>query len=245
MFIFLQYSAPDKYGMTEITTQLIDVKQRIRDAASTYGRDPDSIQLLAISKTRPSSDIEAAYRSGQRAFGENYLQDALPKIEALAHLEIEWHFIGAIQSNKTADIARHFSWVHTLEREKIARRLNDQRPAELPPLNVFIQVNISGEASKSGIKPTEVASLAAIIAELPNINLRGLMAIPSPETTFEAQSSNFKALFGLQTQLIEQGFQLDNLSIGMSNDLEAAVAEGATWLRIGSAIFGQRSPAKS
>jgi hypothetical protein len=226
--------------MADIQQRLNEVRDRIQRAEQAHGRRPGSVQLLAVSKTHPVGAIREAVAAGQRAFGENYLQDALQKIDALTDLELEWHFIGAIQSNKTRDIATHFAWVHTLEREKIARRLNAQRPAHLPPLNVCLQVNISGEASKTGLAPAAVAELAAAVSDLPHLRLRGLMAIPRVETDPARQRRAFRALAMLQQQLIAGGLALDTLSMGMSNDLEAAIAEGATIVRIGTAIFGGR-----
>ncbi|MGD9000234.1 MAG: YggS family pyridoxal phosphate-dependent enzyme [Granulosicoccaceae bacterium] len=226
--------------MADIQQRLNKVRDRIQRAEQTHGRHPGSVQLLAVSKTHPVEAIREAVAAGQRAFGENYLQDALQKIDALTDLELEWHFIGAIQSNKTRDIATHFDWVHTLEREKIARRLSAQRPVHLPPLNVCLQVNISGEASKAGLDPAAVAELAATVSDLPRLRLRGLMAIPQAETDPARQRRAFRALATLQQQLIAGGLLLDTLSMGMSNDLEAAIAEGATIVRIGTAIFGER-----
>ncbi|WP_126452578.1 YggS family pyridoxal phosphate-dependent enzyme [Sulfuriflexus mobilis] len=227
--------------MTDITSRLLAVKQRIEQAAQRSDRNPDSVQLLAVSKTRPAEDIRQAHAAGQRAFGENYLQDALPKIAALADLDLEWHFIGAIQSNKSRDIAQHFDWVHTVERVKIARRLNEQRPPGAAPLNICLQVNISQEASKAGVSPDEVLPLARAIATLPNLRLRGLMAIPAASDDVAIQRAAFRALYACQQQLIAEGFELDTLSMGMSDDLEAAIAEGSTLVRIGTAIFGTRS----
>jgi pyridoxal phosphate enzyme (YggS family) len=204
--------------------------------------------LLAVSKTfGPEAVIEAA-QAGQQAFGENYLQEALEKIravqEAAPHLKLEWHYIGPIQSNKTRAIAEHFDWVHSVDREKIAQRLSEQRPAHLSPLNICIQVNISGEASKSGVAPEQVAQLAQAIAVLPGLKLRGLMAIPEPGETFEQQRIPFAKLRELFNRLREQGFALDVMSMGMSADMDAAIAEGANIVRIGTAIFGQRGYAK-
>jgi pyridoxal phosphate enzyme (YggS family) len=227
--------------MTDITSRLLQVQKRIEQTARSCGREPGSVQLLAVSKTRPADDIRQAHAAGQRAFGENYLQDALPKIAELADLDLEWHFIGAIQSNKTRDIAQHFDWVHTVERDKIARRLNDQRPEGAPPLNICLQVNISREESKAGVSPEEVLPLARAVSELPNLRLRGLMAIPAASHDVEAQCAAFRALRECQQQLVAEGFELDTLSMGMSDDLEAAIAEGSTIVRIGTAIFGVRN----
>jgi len=228
--------------MSSISQHFDQVQQRITDAARAAGRDPATIQLLAISKTRPLADIQSAIAAGQYAFGENYLQDALPKIAALADSKIllEWHFIGAIQSNKTRDIAANFDWVHTLEREKIARRLSEQRPAGMMPIQVCLQVNISGETSKSGLNPEAVETLAKIVNDLPGLQLRGLMAIPAATNDADAQLKAFARLRALYEHLRQQGYPLDTLSMGMSNDLEAAIAEGSTLVRIGTAIFGSR-----
>jgi hypothetical protein len=228
--------------MTDITSRLKTVKQRIEQATMACGREPASVQLLAVSKTRPAADIRAAHAAGQQAFGENYLQDALPKIAELADLPLEWHFIGAIQSNKTRDIAEHFDWVHTVEREKIACRLNEQRPQGAVPLNICLQVNISREESKAGVNPDEVLPLARAVSELPNLRLRGLMAIPAVTDDVEVQRAAFRALRECQERLIADGFKLDTLSMGMSGDLEAAITEGSTIVRIGTAIFGPRNP---
>jgi pyridoxal phosphate enzyme (YggS family) len=228
--------------MTDITSRLLQVQKRIEQTARACGRERGSVQLLAVSKTRPADDIREAHAAGQQAFGENYLQDALPKIAELADLGLEWHFIGAIQSNKTRDIAQHFDWVHTVERDKIARRLNDQRPEGASPLNICLQVNISREESKAGVGPDEVLSLARAVSELPNLRLRGLMAIPAATDDVEVQRAAFRALRECQQQLVAEGFELDTLSMGMSDDLEAAIAEGSTMVRIGTAIFGPRNP---
>jgi len=240
--LHFQYSVPEYFDMSRISQQLDRVQHRISNAALAAGRDPATVHLLAISKTRPIEDIQHAMAAGQHAFGENYLQDALPKIAALADAEapVEWHFIGAIQSNKTRDIANNFDWVHTLEREKIARRLSEQRPGTLPPLQVCLQVNISAESSKSGMPPDEVEALAARVVELPGLQLRGLMAIPAATENVAAQREAFSALNKLYQSLIKQGYELDTLSMGMSNDLEAAILEGSTLVRIGTAIFGSR-----
>jgi hypothetical protein len=198
------------------------------------------VQLLAVSKTRPAEDIRAALQAGQTRFGESYLQDALPKIEALDGEAIEWHFIGPIQSNKTRDIARHFAWVHSVDRLKIARRLSEQRPDNLPPLNICLQINISGEVSKSGVVPQDAGSLAQAIAELPRLRLRGLMAIPAAVADEAQQRIPFSRMRKLYESLNHHGLHLDTLSMGMSNDFEVAIEEGATIVRIGSAIFGPR-----
>lgn len=202
------------------------------------------MQLLAVSKTFGPEAVLEAVAAGQRAFGENYLQEALDKIGAVQRAgapALDWHFIGPIQSNKTRPIAEHFSWVHTVEREKIAQRLSEQRPAGMAPLNICLQVNISGEASKSGVTPDEVAALAHKVAALPNLRLRGLMAIPEPAGEFAQQRAPFARLRALYEQLRADGLALDTLSMGMSADLRAAVFEGATIVRVGSAIFGARN----
>jgi len=197
-----------------------------------------------VSKTCPAAAVREAYDAGLRDFGENYVQEALAKIAALAPLrgEIAWHLIGPLQSNKTREVAANFDWVHSVDRLKLAQRLSEQRPAHLPPLQVCLQVNISGEASKSGVAPGEAAALAHAVAALPRLRLRGLMAIPEPAGDFEAQRAPHRALRELMNALQAQGLALDTLSMGMSADLEAAVAEGATWVRVGTAIFGARAP---
>ena len=198
-------------------------------------------QLLAVSKTRPVEEIEAAYKAGQQAFGENYLQEALAKMSALDKLSISWHFIGAIQSNKTREIANAFDWVHSVERIKIARRLSEQRNPELEPLNICLQVNICNENTKSGVRHNEFTDLAREVANLPNLKLRGLMAIPEKVESLDMQRSIFRKMQQTMTELNQQGLDLDTLSMGMSNDMEAAIAEGATIVRIGTAIFGPRT----
>lgn len=226
--------------MSTVSQRLAAVRARITQAEKRAGRSPGSVQLLAVSKTQPAAVLREAYAAGQRHFGESYLQEALPKMQALADLAITWHFIGPIQSNKTRDIARHFDWVHSVDREKIARRLNEQRPADLEPLNICLQVNISDEPNKSGIAPADITSLAASCATLSRLRLRGLMAIPAPEPDPDRQRRPFRQLHELQVKLNQQGFRLDTLSIGMSDDLEAAILEGATLVRIGTAVFGER-----
>jgi PLP dependent protein len=221
--------------MRSIHDNLQAVRARIARAAQAAGRDPLGVTLLAVSKTHPAALVEQALAAGQRAFGENYVQEALEKIDALASNSIEWHLIGPLQSNKTRLVAARFDWVHTVESEKIARRLSDQRPAGMAPLNALIQVNVSGEASKSGVAPGGVAALAAAIAFLPNLKLRGLMAIPEPG----AGVDRYRELKNLYERLKSE-FRFDTLSVGMSDDLEAAIAEGATMVRIGTAIFGTR-----
>ncbi len=222
--------------------RLEQVQRQINQALSDNQRPADAAVLLAVSKTRPASDILELYRLGQRRFGENYLQEALEKIAQLGDYDIEWHFIGPIQSNKTRDIASHFSWVHSVDRLKVARRLSEQRPEGLPPLSICLQVNVSGEVSKSGCSLSELPQLAAAVSELPNIELRGLMAIPAPSNDAGQQRLPFRTLREAMQELNAGGLQLDTLSMGMSGDLEAAIAEGATLVRIGTALFGPRKP---
>lgn len=216
----------------------------IAEAAHHAGRDPSSVTLLAVSKTFGAEAVIEAAEAGQRAFGENYLQEALDKQQAVQvlrpDLALEWHFIGPIQSNKTRPVAEHFAWAHAVDREKIARRLSEQRPADLPPLNICLQVNVSGEASKSGVAPDELPALAQAVAELPKLRLRGLMAIPEPADDFKVQRKPFALLRELQQQLTVRGIITDTLSMGMTSDMQAAIAEGATIVRIGTAIFGKR-----
>ncbi len=223
--------------MSTIAENISTLAERIRSAAQAVQRDPASVGLLAVSKTKPASDLREAYDAGLRDFGENYLQEALGKQAELSDLSLIWHFIGPIQSNKTRAIAEHFAWVHSVDRLKIAQRLSEQRPPELPPLNICIQVNVSGEASKSGCSPEDLPALAQAISALPNLRLRGLMAIPEPTDDRDEQNASFAAVSTLQAQL---GLPLDTLSMGMSHDLEAAIAQGATWVRIGTALFGAR-----
>jgi PLP dependent protein len=230
--------------MGSIDNNLQEVKRRIASACQQAGRGAQSVTLLAVSKTFGADSVRLALAAGQHAFGENYVQEALDKIEALADLrsQIEWHLIGPLQSNKTRAVAEAFDWVHSVDRLKIAQRLAEQRPAFLPPLQVCLQVNISGEASKSGLLPAEVAAVAAAVAALPaeRIRLRGLMAIPEPAGDLAAQRAPHRALRELLAGLNDGGLALDTLSMGMSADLEAAVAEGATVVRVGTAIFGGR-----
>jgi len=226
--------------MANIQANLRQVRQRIAEAEIRFGRAAGSVRLLAVSKTRPADDLLAAVAAGQTHFGESYLQEALDKITALADPALEWHFIGPIQANKTRRIAEHFDWVHSIDRLKIAQRLGEQRPHDLPPLQVCLQVNISGEASKSGVTPAEVPDLARAVAALPGLRLRGLMAIPAPEPDFERQRATFRTVRQLLEQLQQTGLPLDTLSMGMSGDMEAAIAEGATIVRIGTDIFGHR-----
>lgn len=224
--------------MSTIATNIAKVGARIREAAQAVARDPDKVQLLAVSKTQPADAIRQASAAGQRDFGENYLQEALEKQAGLSDLPLIWHFIGPIQSNKTKLIAEHFDWVHSVDRLKIAQRLSEQRPPELAPINICLQVNVSGEASKSGCDPQDVPELAQAIAALPRLHLRGLMTIPEPTDDPAEQRAAFSRLRQLQGEL---DLDLDTLSMGMSQDLEAAIAEGATWVRIGTALFGARA----
>ena len=223
--------------MSTIADNLSALAARIASAAQAAGRDPASIQLLAVSKTKPASAIREIHAAGVRDVGENYLQEALTKQDALRDLPLIWHFIGPIQSNKTKAIAEHFDWVHSVDRLKIAQRLSEQRPASLAPLNICLQVNVSGEDSKSGCAPADLPALAKAVASLPNLRLRGLMAIPEPTDDRAVQEAAFASLRDLQQGL---GLGLDTLSMGMSHDLESAIAQGATWVRIGTALFGAR-----
>jgi pyridoxal phosphate enzyme (YggS family) len=223
--------------MSTIADNISQVSARIAAAARQAQREPSQVGLLAVSKTKPATAIREAFAAGVRDFGENYLQEALSKQEELADLPLIWHFIGPIQSNKTRAIAEHFAWVHSVDRLKIAQRLSEQRPSTLAPLNVCIQVNVSGEASKSGCAPDDVQALATAIQALPNLHLRGLMAIPEPTDDPAAQDAAFARVRALQQDL---QLPLDTLSMGMSHDLEAAIAQGATWVRIGTALFGAR-----
>ncbi|MCF5052787.1 YggS family pyridoxal phosphate-dependent enzyme [Pseudomonas syringae] len=223
--------------MSTIADNIGQVSQRIRAAADAVQRDASSIHLLAVSKTKPAQAVREAYAAGMRDFGENYLQEALGKQAELTDLPLSWHFIGPIQSNKTRAIAENFAWVHSVDRLKIAQRLSEQRPADLPPLNICIQVNVSGEASKSGCTPADLPALANAISALPRVKLRGLMAIPEPTDDRAAQDAAFATVRDLQAGL---NLALDTLSMGMSHDLESAIAQGATWVRIGTALFGAR-----
>ncbi len=227
--------------MKNIEKNLNDIHARIAAAATACERDPDSVSLLAVSKRKPASDIRLAFATGQVEFGENYLQEALQKMQELEDLDISWHFIGAIQSNKTRNIAEAFDWVHCIDRAKIARRLSEQRPPQLAPLNVCIQVNLDHEASKAGIDLAELPELAHAIDPLPGIRLRGLMTIPAPREDVAGQREAFARLADALLSLRKQGIDCDTLSMGMTGDMEAAIAEGATLVRIGTAIFGERS----
>jgi pyridoxal phosphate enzyme (YggS family) len=226
--------------MTTIALTLQAVRERIDRAAHAAGRSAAAVSLLAVSKTFPESYIEDAFSAGQRAFGESYAQEGVKKITSLRQLGLDWHFIGPIQSNKTSVIAEYFAWVHSVDRARIANRLAAARPASLPPLNVCIQVNVSGEGSKSGVAPGEERALARAISELPGLRLRGLMAIPEPTSDAGLQRGRFALLRELKDGLVAEGHALDTLSMGMSDDLEAAIAEGATIVRVGTAIFGGR-----
>ncbi|NNA09700.1 YggS family pyridoxal phosphate-dependent enzyme [Pseudomonas lundensis] len=223
--------------MSTIADNIAQVEARIRAAALAVQRDVTSVRLLAVSKTKPAAALRDAYAAGLRDFGENYLQEARAKQVELADLPLCWHFIGPIQSNKTRDIAEHFAWVHSVDRLKIAQRLSEQRPDGLPPLNICIQVNVSGEASKSGCAPADLPALAHAISALPRLTLRGLMAIPEPTDERAEQDAAFAKVRELQEGL---NMGLDTLSMGMSHDLESAIAQGATWVRIGTALFGAR-----
>lgn len=228
--------------MSTIAENIAKVGVRIREAAQASQRDCGSIGLLAVSKTKPAAAVREAFAAGAQDFGENYLQEALDKQAELYDLPLTWHFIGPIQSNKTKAIAEHFSWVHSVDRLKIAERLSAQRPAHLPALNICLQVNVSGEASKSGCHPDELPALAQAVTQLPNLRLRGLMTIPEPTDDPIEQRAAFARLRELQQGL---NLGLDTLSMGMSHDMEAAIAEGATWVRIGTALFGARDYSKT
>jgi len=227
--------------MTTIPTQLNAVHERMAAACQAAARSADSVTLLAVSKTFPTSAIEAAFAAGQTAFGENYIQEAVQKITALRHLPLQWHCIGPIQSNKSRLVAEHFDWVHTVDRLKIAQRLSEQRPAHLAPLQLCLQVNVDGGANKSGLAPNEVQTLAREVVQLPRVQLRGLMCIPEPAADFEAQKAVFLRARDLFNHVNQAGAALDTLSMGMSGDLEAAIACGSTMVRVGSAIFGGRT----
>lgn len=224
-----------------IADNINHVRHEIVLLEQRYHREPQSVQLLAVSKTKPAADIVAAYQAGQRKFGENYVQEAVDKTVELANYsDIEWHFIGPIQSNKSRQIAENMAWVHSVDREKIARRLSEQRPSDMPPLNVLIQVNISGEDSKSGIELDALNEMVALVSSLPNLVLRGLMAIPAPQQSEEQQIQVYAPLAQAYQQLCLQYPTVDTLSIGMSDDLAAAIASGSTMVRVGTAIFGAR-----
>lgn len=233
--------------MNDIAHNLTQVRDRISTAAERCGRDRQEITLLAVSKTKPAGAIEEAIAAGQRAFGENYVQEGVEKVRyfrAAGHGDLQWHFIGPLQSNKSRQVAEHFDWCHTVDRLRIASRLSEQRPADLPPLNVLIQVNISDEESKSGIALQEVDALAAQVVELPRLRLRGLMAIPAPESEYERQFAVAHQMAVAFARLKQRYATVDTLSLGMSDDMEAAVAAGSTMVRIGTAIFGARDYTK-
>ena len=225
---------------SNVRDRLVETRNRIASAAMRYGRDPDSVRLIAVSKSQPAAAIRTLAELGQREFGENYVQEALPKLAELGELGLTWHFIGQLQTNKTRAVAEHFHWVHTLDRERIAVRLSEQRSPHAAPLNICIQVRLADEPGKGGISKTELAPLARRVVELPRLQLRGLMCIPPPREDFEAQRQLFAELADCAQELRGQGIPLDTLSMGMSGDLEAAVAAGATCVRIGTAIFGER-----
>lgn len=225
----------------EIRANLVVVSQQIEELEQQYDRTAGSVRLLAVSKTKPVAAIQAAYDVGQKAFGENYVQEAVEKHHALSHLDdIEWHFIGPIQSNKSRLIAESMDWVHSVDREKIARRLSEQRPDSMPPLNVCIQINISGEESKAGVSLSELNDMVTLISRLPNLQLRGLMAIPAPQDNFAAQCLVYAPLQQAFIELSKSDSMIDTLSIGMSGDLPAAIASSSTMVRVGTAIFGAR-----
>ncbi|GAL13999.1 hypothetical protein YggS [Vibrio astriarenae] len=230
--------------MSSIQQNIEHITSQIHCAEQKCGRARDSVQLLAVSKTKPNQAILEAAHAGQQMFGENYVQEGVDKVQFFNHnhpdLKIEWHFIGPIQSNKTRHVAEHFAWVHTIDRAKTAQRLNDQRPEHMPALQVLLQVNTSGEASKSGLDTDQIFELAELISRLPNLKLRGLMSIPANVTDYNSQLAAFKQLVELKDQLSEKHPDLDTLSMGMSGDMEAAIEAGSTIVRIGTAIFGAR-----
>ncbi|EKO3977509.1 YggS family pyridoxal phosphate-dependent enzyme [Vibrio fluvialis] len=235
--------------MSSIQQNLEHITSQIENAQQKCGRPRSSVQLLAVSKTKPVEAILEAALAGQRAFGENYVQEGCDKVQFFAEhhpeLDLEWHFIGPLQSNKTRQIAEHFDWMHTIDRAKIAQRLSEQRPAHLPPLQVLIQVNTSGEASKSGISENDLFTLAELISGLPNLTLRGLMSIPENVPDYPSQLAAFRQLAALKDRLAEKYDGIDTLSMGMSGDMEAAIEAGSTIVRIGTAIFGQRDYSRS
>ena len=223
-----------------LLSRLQETRTRIASAASKCGRSAADIALVAISKTQPAQAIRTLAEAGQREFGENYLQEALPKQAELKDLDLVWHFTGQLQSNKTRNVAEHFAWVHTLDRDRIAVRLNDQRPHYAPALQVCIQIRLEDEPGKGGIPPSEALDLARQVLELPRLKLRGLMCIPPPADAFDEQKAWFDKLAECKRQLVQAGIELDTLSMGMSHDLEAAIAAGATKVRVGTALFGER-----
>jgi len=224
-----------------IKSRLEKVRTVIAESCAEYARPDDSVTLLAVSKTRTAEEIMTALSAGQHCFGESYLQEAINKIAQLSNAEIEWHFIGRVQSNKTRPIAEKFDWVHSIDKLKHAQRLNDQRPDSMPPLNICLQINIDNEESKGGIKPEQAAEMIQQISTLPRLRLRGLMTLPSPNITVEEQRLPFRRLRELRDQLATEALPLETLSIGMSDDMEAAIAEGSTIVRVGTAIFGPRN----
>lgn len=225
-----------------IADALAKVTARIQQAAQAAGRNCETVRLIAVSKTQPADAVAQAYANGQRDFGENYVQEALEKqAELNALADLQWHFIGPIQSNKTRPIAENFAWIHSIDREKVAQRLNDQRPPHLPPAQICLQVNIDDESTKSGVSLTELSALAKAVSHMPRLQLRGLMAIPAADNTPEQQHQAFRKLHNALTELQTQGYQVDTLSMGMSGDLEEAIAEGATMVRVGTDIFGTRT----
>lgn len=228
--------------MSTIADNIANVRDRIFRAAESAGRDPQGVTLMAVTKTRPATAVRDAWAHGIRDFGENYLQEALDKISALHELPLTWHFIGPIQSNKTRAIAEHFDWVHSVDRLKVAQRLSDQRPGHLPPLNICLQVNISREQSKAGVMPEDLPELAAAVAGLPQLQLRGLMAIPAPSDDSAARRVPLQQLRQTMEALPQP---LDTLSMGMTDDLTEAVQEGSTIVRIGTALFGRRDYSNS
>ena len=223
-----------------VAENLTAVRERIAAAERAAGREPGSTTLLAVSKKQPAAALRAVAEAGQRRFGESYLQEALDKLDALADLDLEWHFIGPLQSNKTRAIAERFDWVHSIDRLKLARRLSEQRPEGMAPLQVCLQVNVSGEASKSGVALADLPELAAAVSELPGLTLRGLMTLPAPSDDPRVQRAPFRALAMALSDLRVEGLAVDTLSMGMSGDLESAIAEGATLVRIGTDLFGAR-----
>jgi pyridoxal phosphate enzyme (YggS family) len=228
-------------GPQNVSVHVNHVRSRIDRAAEAAGRDPTSIILIAVSKTKPAESIREAATAGVTNFGENYLQEALVKMDALADLPLDWHFIGGLQSNKTRPVAERFQWVHSIDRFSVARRLSEHRPFHAPPLNLCIQVALIPEPTKGGVLVAQLRELAAQIMELPRVKLRGLMCVPPPQPDLAAERTLFAELRALQEALNTEGFGLDSLSMGMSGDFEAAIAEGATHVRIGTALFGSRN----
>lgn len=237
---FLHYERAN-HPMSSIELRLATVRERIAAACTAARRDPAGVTLLAVSKTRPPDEVLAAHAAGQTAFGENQLQDALPKLEATHDLDVRWHFIGPLQSNKSRPVAERFDWVHSIDRVKIAERLSRQRPSDMMPLNVCLQYNVSDEATKSGFAREALEAAADAVSGLPGLQLRGLMAIPAPATDVAGQRAQFAGVREAFQHLCDLGHELDTLSMGMTDDMEAAIAEGATMVRIGTAIFGPRA----